>query len=184
MSKIAQAAPPPPKTYERAKDTAAKIRARLKKEFPTCKFSVRAKEYAGGNSVSVSYVDGPALRTVERIAGAYESADFDPMQDLKTHPGYTDPETGQRVSGADWVNVNRSYTKAALLRAIREVFAKHDGREVPGDFAGARKLALDAFEPVSGHSFLCLAYGELAEQDLAPYAGKVVDAWKNADVAL
>ena len=171
--------PPAPKVYERAKDTAAKLRKTLKKEFPGIKFSVRSEEYAGGNSVSITYVDGPALRKVKHIAGAYESAAFDAMQDLKTCPGYTDPETGERVSGADWVQVHREYTKAVVLRAVRAILTKY-GRD---ETVENPREAADIYEPGARHSFLMLAYNELAEQDLEPYSGKVARAYENDDIA-
>lgn len=171
--------PPAPKIYERAKDTAAKVRKRLKTEFPGVKFSVRSEEYAGGNSVSITYVNGPALRKVKRIAHAYEGTEFDAMQDLKTCPGYVDPETSERVSGADWVQVHREYTKTALLRAVHAILTKY-GRE---ETVENPREAADIYEPNTRHSFLMLAYNELAEQDLEPYAGKVARAYENKDIA-
>jgi len=66
-------------------ETAKCLRIGLKKHFPGIKFSVRSKSYAGGASISVSWVDGPTTKQVDRIAGNYSGANFDGMIDLKNY---------------------------------------------------------------------------------------------------
>lgn len=58
------------------------IRRDLKKVFPTTKFSVRYKSYAGGSSIDVRWTDGPTSAAVNKVAGKYESKGFDGMIDL------------------------------------------------------------------------------------------------------
>jgi hypothetical protein len=58
-------------------ETAKLIRAALKKAFPTVKFAVRSKKYAGGASINVSWTDGPTAKQVEAITGQFQSAGFD-----------------------------------------------------------------------------------------------------------
>lgn len=89
--------------YEPAKDTAIKIRKALKTAYPKVKFSVTTKHGA----VRVVYQDGPQQHTIQNIVGAYESSNMDSMQDMKVTTGYVDPETGERISGADFIFVNR-----------------------------------------------------------------------------
>lgn len=175
----ADPAPPAPKVYERAKDTAVKIRKALKKEFPATKFSVTSEEYAGGSSVRVAYVDGPPLRRVQQVAGHFQGAEFDGMVDLKSYPGYTDKETGERCSGADWVNVHRSYTKATALHACRMVIAQAGRDDVINEIDDAKAIT----DSYSGHSFFILALDYLSKEPLGAYSGKITDAWENDQLA-
>lgn len=73
------------RTYLSAAETAKLVRAALKREFPSVKFSVRSKTYAGGASIDVGWTDGPTVRMVERIAKAYQGGAFDGMIDLKVN---------------------------------------------------------------------------------------------------
>lgn len=61
--------------------SAMNIRADLKKYFPGIKFSVKSKTYAGGNSVYVSWTNGPTVKSVEEIINKYEGGSFDGMTD-------------------------------------------------------------------------------------------------------
>jgi len=112
-------------SYESAKETAKKIRKALKAAFPGQKFSVRSKTYSMGSHVAVDYVDGPALADVKAVCKQYESAEFDGMIDLKTTPGYTDPETGEQCNGADWVNVQRDLSFETTKKLADEILSEH-----------------------------------------------------------
>mgnify|MGYP007083424983 CR=1 FL=1 len=57
------------------------IRSELKKAFPGQKFSVTSTSYSGGDSVRVSWVDGPLMDQVDSIAGKYQYGSFDGMTD-------------------------------------------------------------------------------------------------------
>ena len=46
---------------------AANIRRELKHKYPNCKFRVTTKSYSGGDSVHVSWVDGPTNKEVDAI---------------------------------------------------------------------------------------------------------------------
>ena len=61
---------------------AKRIRSELAKAFPAIKFSVTSKSYSGGDSVHVSWTDGPTSEQVDRIAGKYEAGHFDGMTDM------------------------------------------------------------------------------------------------------
>lgn len=58
------------------------IRKQLKAAFPFSKFKVSCKRYSGGDSIRVSWVDGPMSKDVERITNAYEAGSFDGYQDI------------------------------------------------------------------------------------------------------
>lgn len=76
--------------YEKAKrgeyithaDRAKLIRSALARAFPETKFSVTTKTYSGGGSVSVRWIDGPGSKTVDKIAGQFETEGFDGSIDM------------------------------------------------------------------------------------------------------
>lgn len=98
--------------YETATDTAKKIRAALKKAFPelpASHFSVRARTYAGGSSVSVNWSDYPSIAAVSAITEKFASASMNLHTDMKDYVGYVG-EDGKRYMGADFVHTNKTYT--------------------------------------------------------------------------
>ena len=83
------------------KDTAKLMRATLKARFPGVKFSVRSERYAGGSSINVGWVDGPAQSAVEDVIRPYASRGFDGMVDMAYCKGgwlYPDGSAGYRSS--------------------------------------------------------------------------------------
>lgn len=149
-----------------AAQTAALLRAALKRAFPGVRFSVRSKVYSGGASIDVSWTGGPDRKDVDAIARTFAGSDFDGMIDLKygkqswllpdgtvkpahsygtvgsrgTHEGYDYPApcAGARLVdfGADFVFCTR-YEPDECARAI----ATELGRSP--DEAGTTRLAAD-----------------------------------------
>jgi len=106
------------KDYESTADTAKRVRKALKHYFPGVTFSVRSKVYSGGASIDVRWTDGPRTQAVERIAKAYEGADFDGMIDLKTHHStvIVDANGPREVQfGADFVFCTREVSNEQVL---------------------------------------------------------------------
>lgn len=68
--------------YISLKDTAAMIRAALKRQFPCTKFSVRGHKYAGGASIDVNWTDGPTAHLVEPTIKAFAGGRFDGSIDM------------------------------------------------------------------------------------------------------
>jgi hypothetical protein len=60
----------------------AAIKAELKKEFPNTKFSVTSDTYSGGNSVRISWTDGPTNAEVEKYSSKYQYGQFNGMEDI------------------------------------------------------------------------------------------------------
>jgi hypothetical protein len=60
-------------------ETAKMLRAALKAEFPTAKFSVRKS--ASGSALNVSWTDGPTVAAVDAIAQRYAGGSFDGQTD-------------------------------------------------------------------------------------------------------
>lgn len=71
---------------ERYQSTAARcakaIRAELKAVYPGIKFRVVSDNFANGNSVDVSWIDGPSSEEVRKIADKYQYGHFDGMTDM------------------------------------------------------------------------------------------------------
>lgn len=71
------------------------VKAELKAYYPNVKFRVTSENYSGGNSVNVSWTDGPICKDVESLLSKYEYGSFDGMIDLYTNDNLRDdiPQT-------------------------------------------------------------------------------------------
>lgn len=122
--------------YVTVKDTAIEVRKALKAAFPGVKFSVRSNSYAGGASINVNYVDGPAESAVEDVAKQFEGASFDGMIDLKSY--HSSEFEGRTVHwGADYVFVRREFSQAVQDEAkafVAEALWADFGTINPGRF--------------------------------------------------
>lgn len=120
--------------YIDAAEVARMIRKHLKATFPGTTFSVRTSKYAGGASVRVAYVDGPALADVERVAGKFAGASFDGMTDTKSyHEDIIATDAGIEAVrfGADFVFVDRTYSPEFLRRVVDHVATEYHATETP-----------------------------------------------------
>jgi hypothetical protein len=123
-------------TYESCAQTAQRVRAALKAQFPGITFSVRSHVYSGGASIRIRWTDGPRRADVEAIAHRYQGATFDGMIDLKTrHTTVVVDETGPKLIqyGADFIFCERTITDeaATIARAKAIIEARcriEDGR--------------------------------------------------------
>lgn len=107
--------------------TAAKnIRTELKHAFHAIKFSVRTSQYSGGNSVNVSWEDGPAVQQVERITGKYAGGHFDGMTDSYEYK--RSPWT-EVYGEARYVFCNRDYSDKMLACVMRRVCERLGGMD-------------------------------------------------------
>lgn len=96
------------------------IREELKNEFPGVSFSVTSEIFSGGDSVRISWNDGPTYDEVNKITGKYKEGHFDGMQDMYIHS-----DNGLGV-GAKYVSCSRSMSedkKSELLQYFRENYS-------------------------------------------------------------
>lgn len=93
---------------------AKNIRIELKRAFPGVKFSVRYKSFSMGNSITVSWTDGPTTKQVDAIVNKYEYGRFDGMTDLSysVDSGFMD-----MFGSAKYLHTSRSYSEK-LVRAV------------------------------------------------------------------
>ena len=106
--------------YINVVDTAKLIRAALKEAFPTVKFKVNSKSYAGGASINIYYFDGPTSKQVEAIVKVFEGSYFDGMQDYKGQ-NYANLDGEEVKFGADFVFVNRKISNNLMLGVVCDV---------------------------------------------------------------
>lgn len=66
-------------------ETAKVIRLELKLHFPTTKFKVNSSTFSGGNSVDITWTDGPTYDQVMEISQKYEYGSFNAMNDMYEH---------------------------------------------------------------------------------------------------
>ena len=92
-----------------AAQVATIIRKELKQAFPAIKFSVRSKNFTGGDSVDIYWTDGPTTTQVNEITSRYQGGHFDGMIDL-----YIDgPKT--KLPTAKFVHCHREISTAAFI---------------------------------------------------------------------
>jgi hypothetical protein len=90
-----------------AAQTAKAIRTELKEKFPGTKFSVTSSNFAGGNSVDISWTDGPTRDTVEAVTKKYQYGNFNGMIDL-----YEYSNSREDIPQAKYVQAARHYSPA------------------------------------------------------------------------
>ena len=120
--------------YLSCAETAKLVRAALKESFPGVKFSVKSSVYSGGASINIRYENGPTYKQVKEVASMFEGAYFDGMTDYKGS-NYGSLDGNEVRFGADFIFVNRKFTKAFLEGAV-EAACKYYGYAMPAITAG------------------------------------------------
>ena len=81
--------------YPALKTASKNIRAELKAAYPWTKFSVRAKQYTGGNSITIDWTNGPEIEAVKTMTNKYKAGWFDAMTDCYEHTKGRDESLGE-----------------------------------------------------------------------------------------
>ena len=98
------------------------IRASLKEAFAGVKFSVRGKEYSGGASIRIEWVDGPTAAQVKKITDRFKASYFDGSIDFKG--AIHQMMDGKPVAfGADHIFTERQNSDEAGALAIDTVYS-------------------------------------------------------------
>lgn len=103
---------------------AKNIRIELKAAFPGIKFSVRTDRFSGGDSIDVSWTDGPNSAQVDAIINKYAAGYFNGMEDI--YESVRSPWT-DLFGDAKYVHSRRENSDAAIAAAIRTVKAVYAG---------------------------------------------------------
>lgn len=100
------------------------IREELKKQFPSYKFSVTSDNFAGGNSVHISWTDGPTEEQVTKFTNKYQYGHFNGMEDM-----YENSNSRDDIPQAKFVTENRTISaelKAILTPDLTEFLKSHN----------------------------------------------------------
>ena len=94
-------------------EAAAAIRRVLSMTYPTTKFRVTSRSFAGGNDVRVSWTDGPTDAAVQSLVRMYEMGTFDGMTD-----SYQYDNVQRDLPQAKYVTVSRHLSDATCARLM------------------------------------------------------------------
>lgn len=111
--------------------TSQAIKSELKKAFPNVKFSVTSSNFAGGNSVDISYTDAILREKVEEITDKYQYGSFDGMTDC-----YNCDNSNDSIPQAKYVHVSRSMSDKIGAELLKEF---------QNDFKGAENLNMNDY---------------------------------------
>lgn len=100
---------------------AKNIRIELKAAFPAIKFSVKSSRFSMGDSIDVSWTDGPMTAQVEAIIKKYAAGSFNGMEDIYE---YASSAWTNAFGDAKYVHSQRSLSDAAVASAIRTAVAR------------------------------------------------------------
>lgn len=119
---------------------AQNLRAQLKARWPGVKFTVTTKRYTGGSSLSVRWIDGPAVSLVDAIADRYQADRFDGQTDCYD---YSDSAWTRAFGEAKYVFTSRDYSPAALEWAKAQFGDEDRGRyHGPAHLSALRDLSI------------------------------------------
>lgn len=99
---------------------ATAIREELKKDFPNVKFSVKSSNFANGDSVHISWTDGPTTLEVSKITSKYQYGRFDGMTDI-----YEYSNTIENLPQSKYVQTRREISEEVnniVKEAVRKLF--------------------------------------------------------------
>ena len=143
-----------------AAQTAKAIKSELKKEFPAIKFSVKSSNFSMGNSVDVSWVDGPSQSQVSAITGKYQYGSFDGMQDLYEYTNSRDD-----IPQAKWVQTSRTISDEIYLKYFEKMKPKWDCLK---DVTDIRKNCSEFFEKTRYWTAQSFIWKEINNLDFTP----------------
>lgn len=126
---------------------AKNIRVELKRAYPSVKFSVHTSKYSGGDSVRVSWADGPTAEQVEHITNKYAGGSFDGMTDSYD---YKHSPWTEVYGDAKYIFCDRDYSDTMIETTIRRVCNRLGGMEAIPTVEDYRKGQLWKFKQSGG----------------------------------
>ena len=112
---------------------AAAIKKDLKKHFPNIKFKVKSERFAGGNSVDVSWVNGPVVSFIDDIIKKYQYGSFNSMEDM-----YEYNNTNDAIPQAKYVQTHREYTDDVRLMVKNKLISVFGIKNVDDEYEWQR----------------------------------------------
>lgn len=170
-------------TYERATETAKKIRKELKKHFPSIKFSIRSSTFSGGDSVDISWTDGATEKEVnERVLSKFQSGHFDGMQDMYISGCYT--YEGNLYNGAKYVMGSRHTSQEYDSMVENYLKSKYplDYEEIKADWQRHNRLIRNSEqEIISLHEEVLQMNNSNSEETPAPEESNIINQFSTIE---
>lgn len=102
------------KTLTQSAQAAKAIKQELKSVFPDINFSVKSSNFSMGDSVNISWTDGPSTDEVENITGKYQYGSFNGMEDI-----YENTNNRNDIPQSKYVSCSRHFEE---IEKVREEF--------------------------------------------------------------
>lgn len=109
---------------------AKEIRKILKENFPKIKFSVRSSNFSMGDSVHVSWTNGPTDKKVNELIGHFQYGHFDGMTDM-----YEYSNSREDIPQTKFLSCDRNYSEE-IVRKYSEKYKKEWGLNEPTEDLG------------------------------------------------
>jgi hypothetical protein len=126
---------------------AKNIRTELKRAYPSVAFSVRTSKYSGGDSVRISWTDGPTSEQVECITNKYAGGSSDGMTDSYDYK--RSPWT-EVYGDSKYIFCDRDYSDEMIASTIRRVCNRLGGMDAIPTVDDYRKGELWKFKQSGG----------------------------------
>ncbi len=107
---------------------AKNMRTLLKAAWPKVKFSVTGSSFSGGNSIRVSWTDGPTSDEVDKIVDRFSPGWFDGMTDSYN---YRTSPWSELFGSAKYISTSRDYSDALVAKAIAAIVKNYEPKEIP-----------------------------------------------------
>jgi len=99
-----------------AAKTAKAIKTELKNNYPLTKFIVRSKTFAGGDSVSIDWTDGPTDSEVNKLINKYQFGNFDSSTDMYNYDNCKDD-----IPQVKYVLTSRNMSESIGRKLVDEI---------------------------------------------------------------
>jgi hypothetical protein len=167
-----------------AANCAAAIREELKEVFPGVKFSVKSDNFSMGNSVRISYTDGPTTDQVEEITKKYQYGHFNGMEDI-----YEYSNSREDIPQAKYVSAHRTISdevNTLLLPQLIELmgdFDSSDYRNKPESILGRilSKTSIPVIFTIKGIERTDITCGQFEDFYRVVFEGQEKPAPKKAE---
>lgn len=94
---------------------AKQIRKELKGKFPNTKFSVRSDSFSGGDSVNISWENGPTYDDVQSTVSKYQYGNFNGMEDI-----YEYTNNRNDIAQVKFVQCHRNFSDEIMNKYFEE----------------------------------------------------------------
>lgn len=119
-------------TTESAK-TAKLIREILKREYPDVKFSVTSDNFANGDSVDISWVDGMPSKDIDSFARQFEYGSFDGMTDCYNYDNKREHPQAKYVHAKRGISTEKTAIIQEQLASLMGIENSPDA-VIPNDY--------------------------------------------------